>query len=87
MFDLTHRAIREWMDAGVVDGLRVDHPDGSADPAGYFERLSALSGGSWTVAEKILEGRGAAPGLGRGRDDRVRGRRGWWPACSSTGTA
>ena len=24
---------------GLVDGLRIDHPDGLADPAGYLERL------------------------------------------------
>jgi (1->4)-alpha-D-glucan 1-alpha-D-glucosylmutase len=38
---------------GVVDGLRIDHPDGLADPAGYLERLR--SGGAEHVwVEKIL---------------------------------
>src|SRR5205814_1457235 len=39
---------------GLVDGLRVDHPDGLADPRGYLTRLSAKTGGAWIVVEKIL---------------------------------
>ncbi len=39
---------------GVIDGLRIDHPDGLADPAGYFQRLR--DGGALQVwIEKILE--------------------------------
>jgi (1->4)-alpha-D-glucan 1-alpha-D-glucosylmutase len=38
---------------GVIDGLRVDHPDGLADPAGYLERLAA-AGASRVWVEKIL---------------------------------
>jgi (1->4)-alpha-D-glucan 1-alpha-D-glucosylmutase len=34
--------------------LRVDHPDGLADPRGYLTRLSAKTGGAWIVVEKIL---------------------------------
>ncbi|UDY37487.1 malto-oligosyltrehalose synthase [Dermatobacter hominis] len=55
VFDLTHQAVRTWIEEDLVDGLRVDHPDGLARPGGYFSRLSDLSGGRWTVAEKILE--------------------------------
>ncbi len=39
VFDATHRLILELVAAGAVDGLRIDHPDGLADPAGYFARL------------------------------------------------
>jgi len=39
---------------GLIDGLRVDHPDGLADPRGYLTRLSAKTGGAWIVVEKIL---------------------------------
>ena len=39
VFELTHRKVLELVRDGVVDGVRVDHPDGLADPAGYFERL------------------------------------------------
>src|SRR3712207_9450561 len=28
VFDATHRLVLELVDAGAVDGLRIDHPDG-----------------------------------------------------------
>ncbi|MFE7624208.1 malto-oligosyltrehalose synthase [Streptomyces sp. NPDC057509] len=56
VFDATHAKILELVREGVVDGLRIDHPDGLADPAGYLERLSGASGGVWAVVEKILTG-------------------------------
>ncbi len=55
VFDLTHSAVRRWVDRGDVDGLRVDHPDGLLDPARYFERLRGVLPDGWIVAEKILE--------------------------------
>ena len=55
VFRDTHALILRWLDAGVIDGVRVDHPDGLRDPRGYFERLAAATGGAWVVAEKILE--------------------------------
>jgi (1->4)-alpha-D-glucan 1-alpha-D-glucosylmutase len=39
VFDATHRLVLELLGSGDVDGLRIDHPDGLLDPAGYFERL------------------------------------------------
>jgi (1->4)-alpha-D-glucan 1-alpha-D-glucosylmutase len=39
---------------GVVQGLRVDHPDGLADPRGYLERLSDR-GVAHVWVEKIVE--------------------------------
>jgi (1->4)-alpha-D-glucan 1-alpha-D-glucosylmutase len=39
VFETTHRLIFDWVDRGGVSALRVDHPDGLADPAGYFSRL------------------------------------------------
>lgn len=56
VFDATHALILELVADGTVDGLRVDHPDGLADPAGYLERLRERTGGAWVVVEKILEG-------------------------------
>ncbi|MGC4945893.1 malto-oligosyltrehalose synthase [Streptomyces sp. DT224] len=56
VFAATHGKILELVRDGVVEGLRIDHPDGLADPAGYLERLSEESGGVWTVVEKILTG-------------------------------
>ena len=39
VFEETHELPLRLVREGVVDGLRVDHPDGLADPAGYLERL------------------------------------------------
>jgi (1->4)-alpha-D-glucan 1-alpha-D-glucosylmutase len=55
VFDATHCRILEWLNAGVLDGVRVDHPDGLRDPQQYFERLRARAPDAWIIAEKILE--------------------------------
>ena len=39
VFEDTHRLILELAASGAIDGLRIDHPDGLADPAEYFEQL------------------------------------------------
>ncbi|MFD0312052.1 malto-oligosyltrehalose synthase [Streptomyces sp. NPDC127119] len=54
VFDATHGKILQLLDEGVVDGLRIDHPDGLADPDAYLRRLHGATGGRWTVVEKIL---------------------------------
>jgi (1->4)-alpha-D-glucan 1-alpha-D-glucosylmutase len=55
VFEATHRLVTELVRDGAVDALRIDHPDGLADPKGYLERLAAATGNRWTVVEKILE--------------------------------
>jgi (1->4)-alpha-D-glucan 1-alpha-D-glucosylmutase len=53
----------------LVDGLRIDHPDGLADPPGYLARLR--SGGATQVwIEKILD-----------PSERLRD----WPVCGTVG--
>ena len=37
-FDRSHDEIGRWFSEGLVDGLRVDHPDGLRDPEGYLAR-------------------------------------------------
>ncbi|MPZ73388.1 MAG: malto-oligosyltrehalose synthase [Nitriliruptorales bacterium] len=54
VFERTHAKILELVADGAIDGLRIDHPDGMADPAQYLERLERRTGGAWTVVEKIL---------------------------------
>jgi (1->4)-alpha-D-glucan 1-alpha-D-glucosylmutase len=54
VFDATHEVVLRLVHEGLIDGLRVDHPDGLADPRGYFRRLAEATGGMWVVAEKIL---------------------------------
>lgn len=41
VFEATHALVFRLVEAGWVDGLRVDHVDGLADPAGYCRRLRA----------------------------------------------
>jgi len=54
-FEESHDEIRRWFDEGLVDGLRVDHPDGLRDPRGYLDDLARLTGGAYVLVEKILE--------------------------------
>jgi (1->4)-alpha-D-glucan 1-alpha-D-glucosylmutase len=54
VFRRTHAKILQLLDEGVLDGLRVDHPDGLADPGEYLGRLHRAAGGRWIVVEKIL---------------------------------
>ncbi|GHJ99891.1 malto-oligosyltrehalose synthase [Streptomyces sp. Y2F8-2] len=54
VFAATHGTLLRLLDEGVVDGLRIDHPDGLADPEVYLRRLDTATGGRWTVVEKIL---------------------------------
>lgn len=61
VFEDTHQLIFALLEAGIVDGLRIDHPDGLYDPRAYFERLQAHwlranpdAGPLYILVEKIL---------------------------------
>jgi (1->4)-alpha-D-glucan 1-alpha-D-glucosylmutase len=69
VFEATHAKILQLTADGLVDGLRIDHIDGLADPAGYLERLRAR-GVELIWVEKILEA-----------DERLRD----WPVQGTTG--
>ncbi|MCC2333110.1 malto-oligosyltrehalose synthase [Cellulomonas wangsupingiae] len=56
VFDATHALVVRLLREDVIDGLRIDHPDGLADPAGYLARLREATDGAWVVVEKILAG-------------------------------
>jgi (1->4)-alpha-D-glucan 1-alpha-D-glucosylmutase len=72
VFAATHTKVRELVADGVVEGLRIDHPDGLADPEGYLSRLEVATGGRcWIVVEKILTGAERLPGA--------------WPVAGTTG--
>jgi (1->4)-alpha-D-glucan 1-alpha-D-glucosylmutase len=62
VFDATHDLVLSLVADGTIDGLRIDHPDGLADPAGYLSRLRERSGGTWVAVEKILQGDEELPG-------------------------
>jgi (1->4)-alpha-D-glucan 1-alpha-D-glucosylmutase len=53
VFELVHGKVLELVRDGVIAGLRVDHPDGLADPAGYLRRLRDR-GARHVWVEKIL---------------------------------
>lgn len=55
VFEDTHSLVLEWVRQGVLDGLRIDHPDGLRDPLGYLRRLAEGTDNAWVVVEKILE--------------------------------
>ncbi|HET6859146.1 MAG TPA: malto-oligosyltrehalose synthase [Streptomyces sp.] len=72
VFAASHTKIIELVRDGVVEGLRIDHPDGLAAPEAYLTRLAeATGGGLWTVVEKILTGQERLPAE--------------WPVAGTTG--
>jgi (1->4)-alpha-D-glucan 1-alpha-D-glucosylmutase len=55
VFDATHVEVKRWVTEGLVEGLRIDHPDGLSNPTGYLAWLRELAGpDAWIVIEKIL---------------------------------
>ena len=54
VFEETHRLALALVREGIVDGLRIDHPDGLADPAGYLRRLRER-GVQHVWVEKIVD--------------------------------
>ena len=71
VFEATHAEILRWVREGLVDGLRIDHPDGLRDPGAYFDQLAAATGGVYTLVEKILEHGESLPS--------------WWATDGTTG--
>jgi (1->4)-alpha-D-glucan 1-alpha-D-glucosylmutase len=55
VFAETHREIVRWIETGLANGLRVDHPDGLLDPGGYLDDLAGATRGCYVLVEKILE--------------------------------
>ncbi|HYC00912.1 MAG TPA: malto-oligosyltrehalose synthase [Candidatus Limnocylindrales bacterium] len=55
VFERTHARIRRMIEAGELDGLRVDHPDGLRDPLGYLQRLRQMFPQGRIYVEKILD--------------------------------
>ncbi len=62
VFSAYHDSIHSWYEKDYIQGLRIDHIDGLADPAGYTRRLKELFGKDcYVVAEKILQADEALP--------------------------
>ncbi|MFF5258697.1 malto-oligosyltrehalose synthase [Actinomadura viridis] len=60
VFERTHGLTLRLVNEGLIDGLRIDHPDGLADPRGYLDRLSEAASAPgrprWILVEKITTG-------------------------------
>jgi len=56
VWEVTHAKVVELAQEGLIDGLRIDHPDGLANPRRYLERLRE-AGVARIWVEKILERR------------------------------
>jgi (1->4)-alpha-D-glucan 1-alpha-D-glucosylmutase len=55
VFDAWHGEVARWFTENLVDGVRIDHPDGLTNPMGYLAWLRELVGpDAWIVIEKIL---------------------------------
>ncbi len=54
VFIRTHEVLLRLIADGTITGLRIDHPDGLADPEGYLASLAAAGDQPWVVVEKIL---------------------------------
>jgi (1->4)-alpha-D-glucan 1-alpha-D-glucosylmutase len=54
VFQATHATLLRWVSSLEVTGLRVDHPDGLANPGEYLRQLRAAAPEAWLVVEKIL---------------------------------
>jgi len=65
VFNKTHELILNLVSEGKVDGLRVDHPDGLYNPAGYLKllqsrletKIAPQNREAYLVIEKILTGK------------------------------
>lgn len=71
VFAATHAVLLRLHREGVLDGFRIDHPDGLADPRGYLRQLERATGGAYVVVEKILTGEERLPAD--------------WPVAGTTG--
>jgi malto-oligosyltrehalose synthase len=72
VFAASHELLIGLYAEGLIDGFRIDHPDGLADPRDYFGRLADATQDAWVVAEKIL-----SPGEELPRDWRCAGTTGY----------
>ncbi len=55
VFESSHALLARLHGEGLIDGFRIDHPDGLANPREYLSDLQRITGGAWVVIEKILE--------------------------------
>ncbi|WNB84402.1 alpha-amylase family glycosyl hydrolase [Cellulomonas sp. ATA003] len=98
VFDASHELILELVEDGTFDGLRIDHPDGLADPTGYLARLHEKSGARGSPSRRSSPARRSCRPTGTpwarratrrcgacSRHSSTRaGPRGWAPSCTAS---
>jgi malto-oligosyltrehalose synthase/4-alpha-glucanotransferase len=63
VFSDYHTLIKELVDEGVFQGLRIDHVDGLYDPSAYLQNIRQLAGkDTYIIVEKILAAEENLPG-------------------------
>ena len=72
VFEATHARAARPGARRAVDGLRIDHPDGLADPRGYLRRLAEATGGAWSWSRRSWRATSSCPTLAVRRHDRLR---------------
>jgi len=70
VFEHSHALVFDFINRGIIQGLRVDHIDGLHDPLLYLERLRLKAPKAYIVVEKIL-----------GKNETLR----TWPVQGTTG--
>jgi (1->4)-alpha-D-glucan 1-alpha-D-glucosylmutase len=63
VFRDTHGLLAKLIADGAVTGVRVDHPDGLYDPAGYFARLQGLADEALVAKEQVDSPSASTDGL------------------------
>jgi (1->4)-alpha-D-glucan 1-alpha-D-glucosylmutase len=71
VFEHTHALLTEFIENGLVTGIRIDHIDGLGHPTGYLKRLRRRFEDIYILVEKILDSAEKLP------DD--------WPVQGTTG--
>jgi malto-oligosyltrehalose synthase/4-alpha-glucanotransferase len=72
VFEYFHKKIKEFVNGGIFQGLRIDHIDGLYDPSVYLEELRNLAGEeTYITVEKILQPDESVPSI--------------WPIQGNTG--
>lgn len=85
VFDANHAEIARWFREGLVDGIRIDHPDGLTDPSGYLAWLRELVGpDAWIVIERSWPSTRRWSRRCRSGAPPVMTYCGKWAGCSST---
>lgn len=81
VFAATHDLIVSLVKEGVLDGLRVDHPDGLADPTGYIAQLYGRAKARGSSSRRSWRTTNPSPRSGNRQEQRATTHRGVSAPC------